>query len=619
MPFDPRTGSPAVVFGLTSPRTRERWTGNLLQYALRSPAGPLEPPIVADRDGEPAIGTDGLPRAGTTSLWSEVPDDDLLSGGAAGRLPPPESRRLYTNVASERIVDPGNRLEPGNPRIGRDALGMGALDPESADELLASFRSIRTLGDPGSHPSAIADYPGAGLRIAFAASQDGLLHAFDADSGVELWAWMPRDLLARVPRLVRDAPTTSRSHGLDGPLVLHRYDPDGDGVIDPGSGEHLWLLFGQGRGGAHYHALDVSQPEDPTLLWSLQLPDSEVLALAEPVVARLRIADSGQGAGDWIVFLAGGYDSRFDARVAGGPGAGGTLLAVDAATGRRLWAAGTDEADLAVPGLASLAAAPRILDLDGDGMIDRAYALDVVGNLWRIDFRSGNAADGLASASRIAHVGGSGKRFHDTPDASVVRLGGRSLLALAFGSGSRMRPRDDAPVDALHVVYDSFADVPSRDLAMTDLHDATGSREAIPPDAPGWFLRLEGHGAGEKVAGPTATFDHALRFQTYQPLPPDPAAPCGPPRSVARRYTVDIRTAAPRTTVAGPEEELTEEVPASGLPPGLRFGFPGRWDEACAGCRPRPFGIQGGVTFDTGYAGDPVRTSWRKLVPPALR
>ena len=54
----------------------------------------------------------------------------------------------------------------------------------------------------------------------------------------------------------------------------------------------------------------------------------------------------------------------------------------------------------------------------------------------------------------------------------------------------------------------------------------------------------------------------------------------------------------------------------SGLPPGLRFGFPGRWDEACAGCNPRPFGILGGETFDTGYAGDPVRTSWRKLVPP---
>jgi len=61
-----------------------------------------------------------------------------------------------------------------------------------------------------------------------------------------------------------------------------------------------------------------------------------------------------------------------------------------------------------------------------------------------------------------------------------------------------------------------------------------------------------------------------------------------------------------------------EEIAASGLPTGTRFAFPGRWADACEGCRPRPFGIIGGETFDPGYAGDPVRTSWRKLPPPPV-
>jgi hypothetical protein len=182
-----------------------------------------------------------------------------------------------------------------------------------------------------------------------------------------------------------------------------------------------------------------------------------------------------------------------------------------------------------------------------------------------------------------------------------------------------MRPRDELPEDALHVVNDVLVGAPARDLGIDDLHDVTGSNHEIPPDAPGWILRLDGHGAGEKVAGPTTTFDHVLRFQTYEPLPLDPAEPCGPPRSVARRYAVDIRTAMPRATAVESEEDEPEEIPASGLPPGLRFGFPGLWDDACAGCRPRPFGILGGETFDPGYAGEPVRTSWRKLVPPASR
>jgi type IV pilus assembly protein PilY1 len=294
-------------------------------------------------------------------------------------------------------------------------------------------------------------------------------------------------------------------------------------------------------------------------------------------------------------------------------------LIADAETGRLLWSAGDDDAELPVTGLASVAAAPRLLDLDGDGEVDRAYVLDVVGNLWRIDLHGGRSADTIGTAYRLAHLAAGGRRFHYTPDASLVRSGAFSLLAIAFGSGSRMRPRDELPEDALHVVHDVLVGAPARDLGIDDLHDVTGSNHEIPPDAPGWILRLDGHGAGEKVAGPTTTFDHVLRFQTYEPLPLDPAEPCGPPRSVARRYAVDIRTAMPRATAVESEEDEPEEIPASGLPPGLRFGFPGLWDDACAGCRPRPFGILGGETFDPGYAGEPVRTSWRKLVPPASR
>jgi hypothetical protein len=74
----------------------------------------------------------------------------------------------------------------------------------------------------------------------------------------------------------------------------------------------------------------------------------------------------------------------------------------------------------------------------------------------------------------------------------------------------------------------------------------------------------------------------------------------------------------PRASAVESEADEPDEVAASGLPPALRFGFPGRWDAPCDGCRPRPFGIVGGQTFDPGYAGDPVRTSWRKLAPPPV-
>jgi type IV pilus assembly protein PilY1 len=447
-----------------------------------------------------------------------------------------------------------------------------------------------------------------------------MLHAFDATNGIEAWAWMPKELLPRLPVLLRDASTTARSHGIDGPLVLHRHDTDGDGRFTGAAGEHQWLLFGLGRGGPRYYALDIASPLDPKLLWSYALPDSGVEARAEPVVTRLAIAGSGQSTGQWVVLLGGGYDPRFDARAAAGPGNGNVLHVVDAVTGRPLWSAGGADSDIALPGLASLTAAPRALDLDGDGYLDRAYVLDVTGGLWRIDFSSGRAAAELATAHRLAHLGSGDLRFHASPDVALARTGSSARLSIAAGSGWLARLRDATTADRLFVIFDELVGAPAPEVMDDELHDATGADDAMPPDAPGWFVRLDAHGLGEKVVGSTLTFDHVLRFQTYQPLATDAAAPCGPPRSVSRRYALDVRTALPRATAVESEDEAEEpeEVAVSGLPPGLQIGFPGRWEAPCDGCRPRPFGIAGGETFDPGYAGDPVRTTWRKLVPPPV-
>jgi type IV pilus assembly protein PilY1 len=333
-------------------------------------------------------------------------------------------------------------------------------------------------------------------------------------------------------------------------------------------------------------------------------------------VSQLEVAGPGQGTGNWVVLVTGGYDPRFDSPVATGSSSGTALHVLDAATGRSLWSAGGADSDLALPGIAGTPSAPRALDLDGDGELDRAYLLDVAGSLWRIDFTSGRAASELATASRLARLGTGGHRFHATPDASIVRIGDQTRIAVAFGSGNSPRPRATGGVDRLYVIFDGLEPAAIPELSEEDLYDATGAEDAMPADAPGWFVRLDGHGAGEKVIGPAVTFDHALRFQTYQPLPADESAPCGPPRSVSRRYALDVRTALPLAWAVESAEDDAGESFDSGLPVDLRFGFPAQWDDACEGCRPRPFGIVGGETFDPGYAGDPVRTSWRKLTPP---
>lgn len=598
------THEAAVTYALSAPRTRQRWFGNLFRYGLLAPESALAPPTIVDQDGEPAIDPrSGLPLPGSRSAWSEAPDADLLAGGATGRLPPPPERRVYATLASPDLTDVRNRMVPDHPLLDRTALGLGAGDPETPAEAIAWLLQARPLGDAGLHAPAVVRYRNAKLAIVFAATHDGLLHAIDAASGVERWAWVPNELLPRLADLMRDEATTSRGHGIDGRLVVHRFDPDGDGFIDPVRGEHLWLLFGLGRGRNVHYALDIADPDRPQLLWTFSATGTQGTdSSPEPVVGRLSTGDPAQSSPGWVVMLADGQG----------------LQVLDAANGRVLWSASADDG-VTLP-LRELSGAvespPRALDLDGDGHIDRAYLVDSKGGLWRFDFVRAESPAELASARRIARLGDGSQQFQASPDVSIARLEGRNHIAIAVGSGRLDRPHDAATVDRVYVIFDRGR---AEELAEQDLHDATDRESAMPPTAPGWYLRLDRHGAGEKVAGSGLTFDHVLRFQTYQPLPQAADAPCGPPRAVHRRYARDIRTGLPAAHVERPDDSEEMEMEATGLPPALHYAFPRPVDAPCDGCRARPFALAGPQVFDPGYAGDPVRTSWRKLSLPDSR
>jgi len=625
---DDLTHAPAVFHGLSAPRRSQRWPGNLLRYGLSAPENATEPAVAVGRDGEPAIDPmTGLPRTDSHSVWSEVPDGGaLLAGGAASRLPAADARRLYSDLTADALTSTRNRLVPGNSSLSRALIGLDPHDPQTADGVLAWLRNQRTLGDPGrAAPVVVSDSEGPG-RSVFLATHDGLVHAFDADTGIERWAFLPKPLLPRLPELMRDEATAVRGHGIDGPLVIHRHDPDGNGRIDASAGEHLWLFFGLGRGGSGYYALDVASPDEPRLLWSLG-PDelgSGTESWPEPVVARLSIDGTGQGPGNWIVVLAGGHDRAYDFAGPGSGAIGAVLSIVDAATGRLLWrAAGSDalNPDLHLSEMtASLASAPRAIDMDGDGRVDRLYLIDIEGGLWRIDLENGVAPTDLARGRLLARLGSDGQRFQSTPDLAMVRQASGLQLAITVGSGWLSRPRDTTVTDRLYSIRDQETGASARALHDTDLHDASDGQEPMPAGAPGWFVRLASHGLGEKVIGSSLTFDHRLHFLTYQPLPAPVPVACGPPQAVRRLRTLDVRTGLPASLSVPSGDTGDRELQGSGLPSPLRFFFPGPWDGSCADCRARPFGVAGPEIFDSEFSNDPVKTSWRKLpTAPASR
>ena len=108
-------------------------------------------------------------------------------------------------------------------------------------------------------------------EIVYAGANNGILHAFDASNGEELWGYIPPNVLGNFEKIPSSkANSTNAIYGIDGsPVVKDIYfdDTPNDGTTNP-----RWrtiLLSGLGGGGKGLFALDVTNPSSPTHLFAV--------------------------------------------------------------------------------------------------------------------------------------------------------------------------------------------------------------------------------------------------------------------------------------------------------------------------------------------------------------
>jgi Mg-chelatase subunit ChlD len=106
-------------------------------------------------------------------------------------------------------------------------------------------------------------------EVAYVGANDGMLHAFDAKTGKELWAFIPPGMVKNLPKLSSVKPNTSNSiYGVDGSIVVKDiYFDKKDGK---GTRWYTVLIAGQGRGGQSYFALDITNPNAPDFLFAFE-------------------------------------------------------------------------------------------------------------------------------------------------------------------------------------------------------------------------------------------------------------------------------------------------------------------------------------------------------------
>ena len=420
-----------------------------------------------------AIAAGGAIEIGTRPLWE---------AGARLNDTAPQERKIYTLA---RDADRSTRTVAFEwaslPLLERGLLDANGQGDAFAEALVGFLRGERTreIGQPGGRlrrragvlgdaihsvpllvgaPSASGQGPGydnfharykGRTGAVYLGANDGMLHAFDAKDGAELFAYVPNALL----------PVLSR---LGEPEYRHRPFVD----ASAGHGEALlggqWrsvLVSGMGMGARGVFALDVSDPADLKAgmgaLWEFTEAHDTAIGhvSAAPQVARLKVGEK-----------RGNPNYRYFAIAASGlnnDGGGGALflLALDKPA-KQAWKQGLNYYKLDAPASESgqaNALAPPALVTAGDGSVRYAYAGDLQGRLWRFDF-SGKPP--FASTPVFTARDETGRRQPITHAPRVVFAPGGGYLVL-FGTGKLIEDADLLPAgfapQSFYAVRDSMA------------------------------------------------------------------------------------------------------------------------------------------------------------------
>lgn len=551
---------------------KPRWVGNLKQYklGLDSSSGDV---LMVDSLNNPAIlrGTgffSPLARSfwtkdsvfftqmpsGTPLSASDSPDGQIVEkGGVAQQL-----RISYEQGAGARTIYtvPASPTGPSLTSFSSSNSAVTGVfssaqiswirgENTGLSETSGSYKDsnnvVQTLGQTGArasihgdvlHSRPVALNYGNGEVVVFYGANDGMLRAVDGrqsgnTAGKELWAFVaPEHYDPLLGRLRSNAPelflpstddqgnqltTTSgrtrKDYGMDGPIgVFARYSS--------GQVTEAIIYAAMRRGGRTVYAFDVSNRTAPSLKWKISPSTTGFGSLGQTWSTPRPVNFPPSFSSDPIILMGGGYDPAEDEGNVSNPQVGNRIYVINGRTGQKLAELATDY---------SVVGDVVVADTNLDGVFDRGYAVDVRGNMYRINMTNGASLLPVASwtIKKIAALGG---RVYTTPDVVATR----DFVAVLVGTGDREKPLLISTNDNFFMIKDTILGVADRTGHVTkndltrfaDVDETTGLLSNINTnvnDPEGCFIELGTN--GEKVVNSPFSIAGATYFGTNRPTP----------------------------------------------------------------------------------------------------
>ena len=319
--------------------------------------------------------------------------------------------------------------------------------------------------------------------MVYVGGNDGMLHGFAQTNGEEVLGYIPNALFS-------DA-IADGLHYMTDPAYAHRYSVDlrasiADAYVKTtASGSQSWktLLVGGLRGGGRgLFMLDVTNPGafsetgmNPAnvVMWEFTSADDSDLghSFSRPSIIPM------QGSGNtirWAVVVGNGYNDL---------GSGEAKLFVifleEGLDGT--WTPGSDYLEIST-GAGTVAnrnglSTPAVVDTDGDGFADRAYAGDLFGNMWAFDLSGSNSSNWdiaykQGTAPKPLFIAPANQQITSTPviirNSEIPTSASNSPNTLIlFGTGQYLTPSDITSTN-LQTMYGVW-DAGNKELGRGDL------------------------------------------------------------------------------------------------------------------------------------------------------
>lgn len=536
------------------------WTGDLEAFPIDLTTG------------EPNISTPIWTTSAQTQLNGRTPTDRRIasytgtSGTAQGIQFRPTSATTTTKLSATQQNLLNTPVTPPGPSDGAAVLDY--LRGVRTGETAGTYRSRAfVLGDIiNAEPLVVREpslnYADDGYssykslnstrtRIVVQGANDGMLHAFNAASGAEEWAYVPNLLLSGLNNL-------SRKNGfahkflVDGTPVVGDYDTNN---TYGAGGAAVWktlLVGGFGKGGRGYYALDLTTTtagDEAALtnkvLW--EFPNSATSAadrlnmgygFGRPIIVKT----SSRG---WVVLVASGYNNGTNSGDSGGDGQG-WLYVLNARTGAVIKSIPTGVGSVSDPsGLAHISAYVEAGEVDNT--VTHVYGGDLKGNVWRFDLTATNPNSwDVKKIATLVDGSGNFQPVTTEPELAKVDTGGGAFKRFIYvGTGLYLGDSDvtgsaganshAAQTQTMYGLIDDLTNSPTITPLRSNLqqqvlvNNVDGSRTASSnaidfSTKKGWFVDMPV--LGERINTNPALALGALAFTTNIPST-NPCVPGG--------------------------------------------------------------------------------------------